>query len=574
MDQYENGGGNLGEGEGGRARLLGVPTDQLATQIVSKMLLRKSGLAKFDEIVGRTIDILREDFHTELAAAQALRHKLESENAVLHSRLSASHSQLQVLFDEDIARLKAEHAAALGKAQAEAAAAHALMQSELARMQSEHTAGLARVNAEQARLQSEHATAVSRLQAEAGRSQSEHAAALARLQSEHAAMAGRMQGEHGAATSRMQAEQGAAISRLKTEQAAVLERLHADRSAAEAALNAQRDTARRALQDEQAANAVLRDKLRALEAAYQRDQHRIADSEKAGRDAAEVASRLKTELAETRHDLEELRRAHEAVCAERNELEADKHTRDHWTPEQSIEEYLDAREAQLEDALHRLAGLEAEKARREELDRERPVQQWMRELQARLDATEQRGRELAAELNRRDQWTGGRSIEELVEERDMRAKVLEQRVRELEAEKRRRDRWSGDLSIEQVLKERDAALEAAMLRCDQLAEGALALEADAAAWRAHASTQHDDFMGAVRREAHALRRGPDAALLQAGTAEEWLFLMSHLSTKAARAARIEDRQDCLSLVVRCAAACLNWHARMAAPAAHAAVAAG
>ena len=572
MDQYENGGGNPVEGEGGRARLLGVPTDQLATQIVSQVLLRKSGLAKFDEIVARTIDMLREDFHTELAAAQAVRHRLESENSVLHSRLSASHSQLQVLFDEDIARLKAEHALALGKAQAEAAAARALMQSELSRLQSEHTAELARVNAEQARLQSEHATAVSRLQAEAGRAQSEHAAALARLQAEHAAMAGRMQGEHGVATGRMQAEHHAAISRLKSEHTAALERLGAERAATEATLCSERDAARRALQDEQAANAVLRDKLRALEAAYQRDQHRIADSERGCRDATEVASRLKAELAETRRDMEELRRAHEAVCAQRNELEEDKHNRDHWTPEQSIEEYLDVCEAQLQDALHRLAGLESEKARREQLDRERPVEQWLRELQARLDTAERRGRELEAELGRRDQWTEGLSIEELLEERDTRAKALERRVRELEAEKRQRDRWSGNLSIEQVLKERDAALAAAVLRCDQLAQGALALEADAAAWRDQASAQNEDFMGAVRHEAHVLRQGPDAARFQAGSVEEWLFLMSHLCTKAARAARVEDRRDCLSHVVRCAAACLNWHARMAAPAAPAAVA--
>ncbi|MDT0618443.1 hypothetical protein RM531_08135 [Salinisphaera sp. P385] len=69
-----------------------------------------------------------------------------------------------------------------------------------------------------------------------------------------------------------------------------------------------------------------------------------------------------------------------------------------------------------------------------------------------------------------------------------------------------------------------------------------------------------DFREAVLREtAHQRERWPGGHD-ENKSADEWLWLIAHLATKASQAARYGDQDKCQHHIITTAAACANWHA--------------
>jgi hypothetical protein len=85
-------------------------------------------------------------------------------------------------------------------------------------------------------------------------------------------------------------------------------------------------------------------------------------------------------------------------------------------------------------------------------------------------------------------------------------------------------------------------------------ERALAAEA-----KLNAPELHDFREAVVLEAAHQRERwGSDHD--EGKTAEDWLWLVAYLSTKAGQAHRYGDRDKYLHHIITCAAACANWHA--------------
>lgn len=85
-------------------------------------------------------------------------------------------------------------------------------------------------------------------------------------------------------------------------------------------------------------------------------------------------------------------------------------------------------------------------------------------------------------------------------------------------------------------------------------------EADAEKFLELSTPEIHDFMVAVEREAahqrDRWRNDHDAGK----TAEDWLWLVAYLSTKASQASRYKDRDKYFHHIITAAAACCNWHA--------------
>lgn len=77
------------------------------------------------------------------------------------------------------------------------------------------------------------------------------------------------------------------------------------------------------------------------------------------------------------------------------------------------------------------------------------------------------------------------------------------------------------------------------------------------------SPEIHDFVEAVKREAAHQRERWGSEHDEGKTAEDWLWLVAYLSTKATQASRYSDRDKYLHHIITCAAACLNWHANAA-----------
>ena len=74
--------------------------------------------------------------------------------------------------------------------------------------------------------------------------------------------------------------------------------------------------------------------------------------------------------------------------------------------------------------------------------------------------------------------------------------------------------------------------------------------------------QINDFMESVKFEAaHQVDRWPKDHDLKKDP-EAWLWLLCYLSTKAVQAYKYNDREKHLHHIITCAAACLNWHAKV------------
>jgi len=75
----------------------------------------------------------------------------------------------------------------------------------------------------------------------------------------------------------------------------------------------------------------------------------------------------------------------------------------------------------------------------------------------------------------------------------------------------------------------------------------------------------NNFIEGVKSEAaHQIKRwGSEHD--EGKTAEDWLWLLAYLSTKASQASRYGDNEKYLHHIVTCAAACFNWHKKVSTP---------
>lgn len=73
------------------------------------------------------------------------------------------------------------------------------------------------------------------------------------------------------------------------------------------------------------------------------------------------------------------------------------------------------------------------------------------------------------------------------------------------------------------------------------------------------SPETNDFIEAIQLEAaHQIERW-GSKHDEGKTAEDWLWIVAYLTTKASQASRYNDEEKYKHHIITCAAACLNWH---------------
>lgn len=119
----------------------------------------------------------------------------------------------------------------------------------------------------------------------------------------------------------------------------------------------------------------------------------------------------------------------------------------------------------------------------------------------------------------------------------------------------------------EIAAEREAAGTAARI-CSELRSevsyaedrlAAVSAERDELKAKLNAPELHDFAQAVVLEAAHQRERWGNEHD-EGKTAEDWMWLVAYLSTKATQAARYGDAEKYLHHIITCAAACNNWHA--------------